>query len=123
MRDESCWLEQTHKEQETFVLPDGSAAAQKAQQEQHAAHGQDDVDPGKHQGVCRHNLPEAHWVQQHPHANTQQEGATELGDRGLIIQSEWQLLYFRCLLWYSYCKHGFRFPDHAGEIVSGLDKD
>lgn len=91
VREGQTSLRQTHKEQETFVLPDGSAAAQEAQQEQHAAHGQDDVDAGEQQGVGRHDLPEAHRVQQHPDADTQQEGATQLGERGFIIESE------RCL--------------------------
>lgn len=79
----------THKEQEAFVLPDGAAAAQEAQQEQHAAHGQDDVDPGEQEGVRRHDLPEAHRVQQHPDAHTQQEGAAQLGEEGeLFSQSD-----------------------------------
>ena len=81
-------MNQTHKEQETFVLPDGSAAAQEAQQEQHAAHSQDDIDPGEQQGVGRHDFPEAHRVHQHPNADAQQEGATQLGERELITQSD-----------------------------------
>lgn len=78
-------LQHTHKHQQTLVLPDGSAAAQEAQQEQHTAHGQDDVDPGEQHRVGRHDLPEAHRVHQHPDTHTQQEGAPQLGERGLNV--------------------------------------
>lgn len=71
-------VEETHKEQETFVLSDGSTAAQKAQEEQHAAYGQDDVDTSEQQWVSCYYLPEAHRIQQHPNTDTQQKGATQL---------------------------------------------
>ena len=67
-----------YEEQQTLVLADGPAAAEEAQQEQHAPHGQDDVDPGEQQGVRRHNLPEARGVHQHPHPHPQEEGAPQL---------------------------------------------
>ena len=70
--------DQTHKEQQTFVLPDGPAAAQEAKQEEQAPQGQDDVDPREQQGVGCHNLPKAHGVQQHPQTHSQQEGPTQL---------------------------------------------
>lgn len=78
---QSVW---THEEQQTLVLPDGTAAAQEAQQEEHGAHGQDDVDAREEEWVGRHDLPEAHRVQQHPDAHAQQEGAAQLGERGSV---------------------------------------
>lgn len=77
------WPQQTHKEQQALVFADGPAAAQEAQQEQHASHGQDDVHAHEQQGVSRHDLSEAHRVHQHPHTNSQQEGATQLWHAGL----------------------------------------
>ena len=78
----------THEEQQTLVLPDGAAAAQETQQEQHGPHGQDDVDPGEEQGVDCHDLPEAHRVHQNPNADTQQEGAAQLRERTKMFISD-----------------------------------
>ena len=75
--DENILIKQvTYKEQQTLVLPDGSTAAQESQQEEHAPHGQDDVDPREEQRVGRNYLPKSHWVHQHPYPHSQQKGAT-----------------------------------------------
>lgn len=68
----------THEEKKTFVFANGSAAAQEAQQKQHASHSQDDVDAGEQQGVGRYDFPESCGVHQHPDAHSQQEGAPQL---------------------------------------------
>lgn len=70
--------EVTHEQQQTLVLPDGSTAAQEAQQEQQAAQGQHHVHARERQRVGCHDLPEAHGVQQHPDTHTQQEGSGQL---------------------------------------------
>lgn len=71
----------THEEEKTLVFADGSAAAQEAQQEQHASHPQDDVDAGEEQRVGRDDFPEARGIHQHPHAHSQQEGAPQLVEK------------------------------------------
>lgn len=68
----------THKEKKAFVFTNGSAAAQEAQQKQHASQSQDDVDAGKQQGVGRYDFPESCGIHQHPHTHSQQEGAPQL---------------------------------------------
>lgn len=75
-------IPEAHKEKKTLVLPDGSAAAQEAQEEQHAAHSQDDVDAGEEQGVGRYDFPESRGIHQHPHSHSQQEGAPQLMEDG-----------------------------------------
>lgn len=67
-----------HQQQQTLVLPDGSAAAQEAQHEEQAAQCQDHVDAREQQRVGGHHLPKAQRVQQHPDPHGQQEGATQL---------------------------------------------
>lgn len=71
----------THEEKKTFVFANGSAAAQEAQQKQHASHSQDDVDAGEQQGVARYDFPESCGVHQHPDAHSQQEGAPQLMEK------------------------------------------
>lgn len=68
----------THKQQQTLVLPHGPAAAQEAQQEKQAPHGQEDVDARDEQGVGSHNLSEASGVHHDPDADAQQTGPTQL---------------------------------------------
>lgn len=68
----------THKEKKTFVFANGSAAAQEAQQKQHASQSQDDVDAAKQQRVGRYDFPESCGIHQHPHTHSQQEGAPQL---------------------------------------------
>ncbi len=68
----------THKKQQAFVFSYGSAAAQEAQQEKHAPHGQDDVDAREEKGVGCHYLPKTSGVHHDPNPNTKEEGATQL---------------------------------------------
>lgn len=68
----------THKQQQTLVLPDGPAAAQEAEQEEQAPHGQEDVDARDEQGVSSHDLSEASGVHQDPDADAQQTGPAQL---------------------------------------------
>lgn len=68
----------THKKQQTLVFTYGPAAAQEPQQEQHAAHSQNDVDSCEEKGVCCHYLSETCGVHHYPHPHTQQEGAPQL---------------------------------------------
>lgn len=70
-----------YKEQQTLVFTDGSAAAQEAQEEEHASHAQDDVDAGEQQRVGRHDFPESRGVHQHPHPDSQEEGAPQLQEQ------------------------------------------
>lgn len=70
-----------YKEQQTLVFADGSAAAQEAQEEEHAAHAQDDVHAGEQKRVGRHDFPESRGVHQHPHPDSQEEGASQLEEQ------------------------------------------
>lgn len=70
----------THKEEQTLVFADGSAAAEEAQQEEHAPHAQEDVDAGEEQGVGCYNLPEPCGVHQNPNSHSQEKGASQLMD-------------------------------------------
>lgn len=70
-----------YKEQQTLVFADGSAAAQEAQEEEHASHAQDDVDTSEQQRVCRHDFPESRGVYQHPHPDSKEEGAPQLEEQ------------------------------------------
>lgn len=70
-----------YKEQQTLVFADGSAAAQEAQEEEHASHAQDDVDAGEQQRVGRHDFPKSRGVHQHPHPDSQEEGAPQLQEQ------------------------------------------
>lgn len=70
--------EGTHKQQQTLVLTDSPAAAQEAEQEKQAPHGQEDVGARDQQGVGGHDLPEAGGVYQDPDADGQQAGPAQL---------------------------------------------
>lgn len=70
-----------YKEQQTLVFADGSAAAQEAQEEEHASHAQDDVDAGEQQWVGSHDFPKSCGVHQHPHPDSQEEGAPQLPEQ------------------------------------------
>lgn len=59
----------THKQQQTLVLADGPTAAQEAEQEKQAPHGQEDVGTSDEQGVGSHDLSEAGGVHHDPDAN------------------------------------------------------
>lgn len=59
----------THKQQQTLVLADGPTAAQEAEQEKQAPHGQEDVGTRDEQGVGSHDLSEAGGVHHDPDAN------------------------------------------------------
>lgn len=79
-------LTKTHKEEQTLVLPDGSAAAEEAQEEEHTSHGQDDVDASEQQGVGSDYFSEPRGVHQHPHPHSQEERAPQLKGRNERLQ-------------------------------------
>lgn len=72
------WGWGTHKQQQTLVLPNGPAAAQEAEQEKQAPHGQEDVGTRDEQGVGGHDLAEAGGVDHDPDAHAQQAGPAQL---------------------------------------------
>lgn len=78
--------QQTHKEEQTLIFTDGSTAAQEAQEEEHAAHAQDDVDAGEQQRVGCYYFPEPRWVHQHPHSHSQEERPPQLMERDIRHQ-------------------------------------
>lgn len=61
----------THEQQQTLVFPNGAAAAQEAEQEEHGAHGQDHIDSGEEQRIGCYDLPESCRIHQHPDSHSE----------------------------------------------------
>lgn len=68
----------TYKEQEAFVLTDGTTAAQEAQQEEHGSHGQHDVSSCEEQGVGSHYLSKTCGIHNDPDSESQQACSSQL---------------------------------------------
>lgn len=68
----------TYKQQEAFVLPDGTTAAQEAQQEEHCSHGQHDVGSREEQGVGSHDLSKTRGIHNDPDSESQQARSSQL---------------------------------------------
>lgn len=59
-----------YKEEQAFVLTDGSTAPKEAQQEEHCSHGQHDVCSSEQQRISSHYLSKSSGIHYDPDSNS-----------------------------------------------------